>query len=205
MNIEKMHSVALTIAKYLSIKHQGEEQIASHFVILFDDKLVIYPGGFVDDEEKLMYRNTACVLMRAFNATGYFLLTEAWTLPSSVLEGLSRHEVASIQHAGICNHPARREILAIWGENDTHVLMANNSIARDESGGVTLLEQLNSDLPPFSPKSKDLHAEGIFSNCLQVCRELDVPDAVLSAVRQRFSTTIETIQSIEEQLRLMVN
>lgn len=205
MKAEKLHSVALTIAKYLSLKYQGDDQIASHFVIFFGDELVIYSQHFSNLQEKLAFRNTACLIMKAFDATGYIVLNEAWALPSAVMEGLSREQFLAIQRKGIDTHPDRLEILSINGENNTHLLMANHNIHRSESGGIIGFEEAESSVPAIIDKSELANSEGIFANCLKVAAELQVPDFLMNATRSAFSSSRQKISDVEAQFALMIN
>lgn len=205
MNIEKMQSIAIIAAKYLSIKFQDVPQVQSHFIILFGNNMIIYSQSFSNEEEKMMFRNTACLIMKAFNATGYIILNEAWSLPESMLNSLTLNEVKAIQRAGLENHPDRIELLAITGENDTHLLMTHHKILRNETGGITHFEQMDTGHPEVFEKNELTRAEGIFTNCLIAAREIEISDFILESAKTAFTPAIQTIDSLEEQLKIKIN
>jgi hypothetical protein len=205
MDIGKMYDFSLSIAKYLNIKYQSRESFGSHFAIIFGDEYIMYTQPFSDYNEKISYINTACLIMKAFKATGYIVINESWTLPQSVVAGLTREQIKDIQTKGISDHPERVELLAIVGENDTHHLMANHSIQRNDQGQIQYLHKVEDVAPPVMEKTEEFYSRGLFTDCLRKSNDLIVPEEMLSITRNAFKSSVQRVSDLDASINRLLN
>lgn len=202
-----MLQTSKNLIKLMSMNKDNDKDFQPRFLVFFGDKFIEYESSFSNDDEKHFFKNTACILMNVYGATGYTMIHEAWALIGNVPDGLSEEELEKFKNQEVSKNPERIEILCIMGENKTHFIMNSNKIHRDNDGRATSFEELkmNEDNSFIFEKSKKGRMEGVFSNCLEIAANIKADDMIKSLVKMRFEGCIRTLSSVDEQLASITN
>jgi hypothetical protein len=210
LDINSLNLLAINVRKLIALDNHGDDSFGSTFVVVFGNKLFLMSvPGFNSQEEKYQFKVITSSLLKAFSADACLHLTEAWTLPQSVVDGLSQSQLDDVLCHGISNHPGRQEILNIYIENKDMKAMSQGVIVRDSDGG--LLDFTDHKITVEIKKSEEADGSakasmtGIFVDFFNESEILNIPDDFLLKMKNHFQKDIMTIIELEEKLKFKIN